>query len=72
MCAGRGFSKLVCVSDSNAIYRAVTTALLDRCKPSAMLKRLAKLARLEVNERARQFELRKHTALKLIWASLRY
>ncbi|ATW05919.1 hypothetical protein TETLIM4_000125 [Candidatus Hodgkinia cicadicola] len=72
LCASRSFWKLICVSDSNAVYRAVTTALLKHCRPTAILKRLAKLVRLEVNESVRQFKLKKHTASKLTWTGLRY
>ncbi|AIC63840.1 hypothetical protein HCTETULN_097 [Candidatus Hodgkinia cicadicola] len=60
------------MSDSNAVYRAVTTTLLKNCKPSAILKRLAKLVRSEVNESVRQFKLREYAAFKLTWAGLRH
>ncbi|AUG33747.1 hypothetical protein TETCHI4_000042 [Candidatus Hodgkinia cicadicola] len=72
LCASRGCLKLICVSDSNAVYRAVTTALLKHCKPAAVLKRLAKIARLEIDESVRQFKLKNYTAFKLTWTGLRY
>ncbi|AUG34042.1 hypothetical protein TETCHI2_000033 [Candidatus Hodgkinia cicadicola] len=49
-------------SDSDAVCRAATAALLKHCKPTVVLKRLAKLARLGIDESACQF--------KLTWAGL--
>ncbi|AUI38840.1 hypothetical protein TETAUR4_1029 [Candidatus Hodgkinia cicadicola] len=72
LCASRSCLKLICVSDSNAVYRAVTTALLKHCEPTVVLKRLAKTVRSEIDENVRQFKLKNYTAFKLTWTGLRY